>query len=159
MPKHIEIEFRRNGGAVEVDGIEASENAVAGHTAGAQGLGSIRVPWEPATMPARKGVAWKPSDRPELDSATQQKVLTAIARARSWIDDLIEGRVEAFHDIARREGKVERHIRFLIPLAFLSPRVVEAIAAGTVPTNLSVTDLARALPHNWNAQEKRFERP
>jgi len=31
-------------------------------------------------------------------------------------------------------GKVERHIRFFSPLAFLPPRIVEAIASGSVPT-------------------------
>jgi hypothetical protein len=65
---------------------------------------------------ARKGIVWKPSI---------QHHLGAIARARSWMDDLIEGRVGSFRDIAIRENKVERHIRRLAPLAFLSPRIVE----------------------------------
>jgi site-specific DNA recombinase len=35
--------------------------------------------------------------------------------------------------IARREGKVERHIRLLAPLAFVSPRIVSALLDGTAP--------------------------
>jgi hypothetical protein len=36
----------------------------------------------------------------------------------------------AFEAIALREGLVERHVRFLMPLAFVAPQVIEAIADG-----------------------------
>ncbi len=65
------------------------------------------------------------------------------------MNDLIEGRVNSFEEIARSENKVERHIRHLAPLAFVSPRIVEAIANGSAPADLTVTMLARALPHGW----------
>jgi hypothetical protein len=57
-------------------------------------------------------------------------LLTAIARARSWMNDLSEGRVNSFEEITRSENKIERHIQHLAPLAFVSPRIVEAIANG-----------------------------
>ena len=55
----------------------------------------------------------------------------------------------------------ERHIRLLAPLAFaplayLSPRIVEAIANRTAPADLTVTSLARALPHSWAEQEQKL---
>jgi hypothetical protein len=37
------------------------------------------------------------------------------------IVDLAEGRVASLHEIAKQEEKVERHIRLLTPLAFVSP--------------------------------------
>ena len=40
-------------------------------------------------------------------------MLTAIAKARAWINDRVEGRVASFAEIAEREGKVERHIGLL----------------------------------------------
>ena len=83
-------------------------------------------------------------------------MLTAIARARSWMKDLSEGRVGSFEEIARSENKVERHIRHLAPLAFVAPRIVEAIVNGSAPADLTVTLLARALPHGWAAQENKF---
>ena len=82
-------------------------------------------------------------------------MLTA-ARARSWMNDLTEGRVNSFKEIARSENKVERHIRRLIPLAFVSPRIVEAIANGSAPADLTITSLTSALPHSRTEQEKRF---
>jgi site-specific DNA recombinase len=68
-------------------------------------------------------------------------LLIAIARARSWMNDLSDGRGNSFEAIARNENKVERHIRRLIPLAFVSPRIVETIANGGAPADLTVSNL------------------
>jgi hypothetical protein len=43
-----------------------------------------------------------------------------------------------------------------MPLAFLSPGIVGAIANGTAPTGLTVSGLARSLPHKWIDQERMF---
>ena len=48
--------------------------------------------------------------------AASEVLLTAIARARSWMNDLSEGRVNSFKEIARIENKVECHNRRLIIL-------------------------------------------
>ena len=64
-----------------------------------------------------------------------------------------------FAVLARREGKVERHIRLLLPLAFLSPRIVSKILDGTAPAGLTITVLARALPWSWAEQERRLGLP
>ena len=69
---------------------------------------------------------------------------------------MAQGRTATFAQIARREGKVERHVRLLAPLAFLSPRIVAAIMDGTAPTNLTATSLACALPYSWAEQESRL---
>jgi hypothetical protein len=44
----------------------------------------------------------------------------------------------------------------LAPLAYLSPRVLEAIAEGRAPADLTVTRLARNLPLTWADQEKQL---
>jgi hypothetical protein len=72
------------------------------------------------------------------------------------MDDLIDGRAHSFEEIAEREQKVARHIRFLAPLAFLSPRIIDAIANGDVPAGATVSGLVRSLPHNWAEQEQLF---
>jgi site-specific DNA recombinase len=114
------------------------------------------LPWTPTSASARKGIAWKPSAQSNLDPAVSEVLLISIARARSWMNDLTEGRVNSFEAIARSENKVERHIRHLAPLAFVSPRIVEAIANGSAPADLTVSSLARALPHSWAAQEHKL---
>jgi site-specific DNA recombinase len=116
----------------------------------------LQLPWTPTNASAKKGIAWKPSAKSNLDPETIETLLTAIAKARAWMDDIAEGRVESFDDIALREDKVERHVRFLAPLAFVSPRIVEAIASGSAPVDLTVSTLARSLPHLWADQEMKF---
>jgi site-specific DNA recombinase len=44
----------------------------------------------------------------------------------------------------------------LVPLAFLSPRVIDAITSGSAPVDLTVTSLTSALPHSWEAQENKL---
>jgi len=48
-------------------------------------------------------------------------------------------------------------VRFLAPLAFVSPRVISAILNGSAPVGLTVTGLAKALPASWAEQEQRLE--
>jgi site-specific DNA recombinase len=38
----------------------------------------------------------------------------------------------------------------------VSPRIVEAIANGSAPADLTVSMLDRALPHGWAAQEDKL---
>jgi site-specific DNA recombinase len=109
----------------------------------------LQLPWTPTNASARKGIVWKPSTSPNLDAETIETLLTAIAKARAWMSDLAEGRAASFGEIAQRENKVERHIRYLAPLAFVSPRIIEAIANGNAPADLTVSTLARTLPHSW----------
>jgi hypothetical protein len=57
-------------------------------------------------------------------------VLRAIAKARAWIDDLAEHHVASFAEVAVREGKAERHIHLLAPLAFVAPGIIAALIHG-----------------------------
>ena len=153
------IDMTLRGGASEVALERAASPAPEGQgTADPGSLApvTLQLPWTPTSVWARKGIAWKPSAQANLDPATSDVLLTAIARARSWMNDLVEGRVNSFEEIARTENKVERHIRHLAPLAFVSPRIVEAIANGSAPADLTVTALARALPHSWAGQERKL---
>jgi site-specific DNA recombinase len=83
-------------------------------------------------------------------------LLKAVARARRWADDLVSGKVRSVGELARREGIDGRSVRRLIPLGFLAPRIVEAIAEGRQPVELTLEALTRRidLPLLWNAQEQ-----
>jgi hypothetical protein len=70
-----------------------------------------------------------------LDRPALQKLLA----------DVREHRLERLRNERARSSA---HIRFLAPLAFLSPRIVQAIADGSAPRDLTVMLLARALPHS-----------
>jgi len=114
----------------------------------------IAIPWTvPAAAPV-KGIAHVPTHNTPMKPGRRELLLIAIAKARKWIKDAERG--HSFATIARREGKTERHIRHLVPLAFVSPRIVTAIMDGTAPAGLTVTKLADNLPDSWAAQEQRI---
>jgi site-specific DNA recombinase len=83
-------------------------------------------------------------------------LLKGVARSRRWSHDLISGRVRSVSEMARREELDRRSVHRLLRLGFLSPRIVEAIAEGRQPPELTVTGLIRRidLPLLWSAQEQ-----
>jgi site-specific DNA recombinase len=109
----------------------------------------ISLPWSVPAFSSVKGVLHQPEAKPTLKQETREAILLAIAKARSWIDDIASGCVRSLAEIAEREGKVERHIRLLTPLAFIPPRTLAAIIDGTGPHDATVTALAQAVPYRW----------
>jgi hypothetical protein len=113
---------------------------------------TITLAWAAPSFVAVKGIVHAPSAKPEMKAESRDSLLTAIAKARGWIDDIRLGRIASFAEIAQREAQGERHIRLLAPLAFVSPRIIAAIVDGTAPADLTVTRLARRLPCSWAEQ-------
>jgi len=116
----------------------------------------ITLPWAAPSFAAVKGIVHAPPANASMKPESRDALLTAIAKARAWIDDIRLGHFTSFLEIAGREGRGERHIRLLVPLAFVSPRIVAAIAGGTAPADLTVTGLAKALPYSWAEQEQKI---
>jgi site-specific DNA recombinase len=109
----------------------------------------ISLPWSAPAFASVKGVLHQPDAKPTLKGETRDGILLAVAKSRSWIDDIASGRVQSFAEIAEREGKVERHIRLLTPLAFIPPRTLAAIIDRSAPHDATVTALAQAVPYRW----------
>ncbi len=137
-PKELEITLRS-----DEDGAEAGAPT------------SLSIPFAP-NLPRQKGITHSPADKGTMDSETRDALLRAITRARGWLDAILAGKAASFDDIAAAENLAERHVRFLMPLAFLSPRIIRAIADGAAPIGLTVSGLARSLPHKWIDQERMF---
>ena len=84
-------------------------------------------------------------------------LMVAVARAHHWLDLLITGKVASIRDLARREGKLERHIGQHLRLAFLAPDIVEAILDGRQPPKLTLRKLIRTDPPlDWDEQRRRL---
>ena len=85
---------------------------------------------------------------------TDPILLKAVARGHKWFNELVSGRARFTREIAAREGVNERFVRRLIPLAFLSPAIVQAIAEGRQPTDLTGEALSRGIeiPLEWTKQ-------
>jgi site-specific DNA recombinase len=138
----------------ETDAHDATKNLSGRPTSNVR---TIAVPWSSPMPVSVKGIVLVPSHNTPIKPDRREGLLIAIAKARKWIDDLMQGRMASFAAIAHGEGKVERHIRLLVPLAFLSPRIVSALLDGAAPADLTVTRLTRALPYSWAEQERRIE--
>jgi hypothetical protein len=110
---------------------------------------SISVRFTPTTRPY-KGTAYSPAGSDTITDQTRSTLLGAIARSRDWLDDIMTERLSSFEQIAENEKLAERHVRFLAPLAYLSPRILDSIAEGRAPADLTVSRLARKLPMSWN---------
>jgi site-specific DNA recombinase len=115
---------------------------------------TITLPWTAPSFAAVKGIVHAPCAKQAMRPESRDALLTAIAKARGWIDDIRFGRINSFAEIAERKAQGERHIRLLAPLAFLSPRIIAAIVDGTAPADVTVTSLAKALPYSWAEQEQ-----
>ena len=86
-------------------------------------------------------------------------LLKAIARAYRWSDDLVSGRVQSIGEIAKRERLTGRYVRCVMRLAFLAPRIVETIAEGRQPADLTTVAMTQRidLPPLWSAQERALD--
>jgi site-specific DNA recombinase len=115
---------------------------------------AITLPWATPSFVAIKGIVHAPSTSTATKPGSSNALLTAIAKARRWVEDFKFGRANSFAEIAERESLGERHIRLLAPLAFVSPRIITAIVEGTTPTALTVTGFAKALPYSWAEQQR-----
>jgi site-specific DNA recombinase len=150
-PSTIEIQLvKRVPSEAERSGHESSDRP--------EDRSNLVVPWPTRSQASVKGILDSPSPTEAL-SASRDRLLTAIARARARVQDLVDGRAASFAEIAKREGKVERHIRLLAPLAFVSPRLLSEIIDGAVAPDLTVTGLAQGLAYSWAKQENSCEKP
>jgi len=107
----------------------------------------------------RRGVATKVV----LPGLTQQNqpsrcdpaLIKAVVRGRAWFEELATGRARSLEELAKRDGISRRYIRRLVDLAFLSPRLVDAILEGRHPVALTATRLSKFdLPLDWAEQHK-----
>jgi len=83
-------------------------------------------------------------------------LLKAVGRARRWFDLLASGRAASLAAIAAQERISVRYLGRLIRLAFLAPPIVELIAQGRQPPDLTLERLTRrtVLPPEWEAQQR-----
>jgi site-specific DNA recombinase len=116
----------------------------------------LKIPWAQKPFVLDKGITYEPSTREAMRPKARDALLQAIAKARRWVDDLSSGRISSLAEIAQREGRVERHIRLLSTLAFVSPNMIKKIMNGDAPVDLTVTGLAKSLPDSWDAQTQLF---
>ena len=83
-------------------------------------------------------------------------LLKEIRRAHRCFEALVSRRVRSVTELATAEGITHRYVSALLPLAMLAPDILEAIAAGRQPPELTAHRLIRTvhLPIVWAAQKQ-----
>jgi site-specific DNA recombinase len=156
---HIDVTLRS---AEERDGVSEEESGAGNENDGSSGQdqtrkpGKLRIPFTPQKYP-RKGVASAPgAARRTIDAAARESLLKSIARARRWMEAILWGKIASFDEIAAAEDLNEAYVRRLVILAYLSPKIVAAIADGGASTSCTASALTLSLPLSWAEQEKKF---
>src|SRR5271169_6012525 len=115
----------------------------------------ISIPWSPQTFRRKREVIGPSSEaasgaRP-IRAEARRNLLSAIAKGRRWLDEMISGKVEGIEAIAAREGVSDRSARMGLSLAFLAPDIVQAAVEGTLPRGFGVSRLMD-MPPSWSEQ-------
>ena len=87
---------------------------------------------------------------------TDATLITAVARAHAWFQQLATGKAPNIAAIAARDGVDRAYVTRVTNLAFLAPDIVDAIVAGKHPVELSVEKLTKQidLPIDWSQQRQ-----
>ncbi len=93
-------------------------------------------------------------DNRPIRAETRAKLVSAIAKARLWLDELVSGGADV-EEIAKREKCSIRQVNRTVTLAFLAPRLIEAAVEGRLPRGIGVASL-RDLPAEWSRQHQQL---
>lgn len=82
-------------------------------------------------------------------------LIKTLARALSWYEEFVSGRVATLAEIAARHKVDKGYVSRVVSLAFLAPEIVEDIVTGRQPADLTAQKLLRntQLPLDWTDQK------
>jgi site-specific DNA recombinase len=86
-----------------------------------------------------------------IRAETRAELVTAIAKGRQWLDEILVGVVTNTDQIAFRENCSGRQVNMTISLAFLAPNLVQAAVDGRLPRGIGVANL-RDVSAVWSQQ-------
>jgi site-specific DNA recombinase len=164
------VDVRRDHLAVQISPRPNTESEVYDQQAGLNHKGECNRDWSGEHHKApRLRIPWKksPSKRPReliapstsssrrdsrpIRAETRAKLVTAIARGRRWLDELIAGGFTNVEQIAAAHDCTTRQVNMTISLAFLAPTLVQAAVDGRLPRGIGVAAL-RDAPPDWTKQ-------
>jgi site-specific DNA recombinase len=116
---------------------------------------AVTIPWQ-KPPPKRSRQILLPHDASRSDVRPERferraGLVSAIARGRRWLDDVVSGRVSTVAQLCAREKCSVRQVNMTISLAFLSPNLVKAAVEGRLPRGIGIERL-RDPPIEWSRQ-------
>ncbi len=119
---------------------------------------AIRIPMQLKTRRGRKEIIVPeglPGSR-STKSATQEPLITALARAFHWQELIDTGRFASVTELALALDVDRSYVGRITRFALLASDVVEAISLGREPSGLSLERLVKGMPMGWEAQRERL---
>lgn len=104
----------------------------------------------------RGGTAVFPPDGAHPEQKPIPSLVRAIARARDWYEGIVSGKIANVCDLAKQTRVSAAYVQRILPCAFLSPNVSEAILSGQQRPRITLEELLHELPIRWLEQERRF---
>ena len=122
------------------------------HLEGQDNAHTIRVPF----TQRRRGVERKlVLENAGIPRKVDRALIRRIVQAMDWLDALKAGR--AISDIAVEQNVSPSYITHNLDLAFLSPRILEAISEGRQSPHISAYQLSKiSIPGHWDEQDPIF---
>jgi hypothetical protein len=84
--------------------------------------------------------------------ATPTPIQLALARGHRWLAIIESGEVSSMKEIARREGVDDSYVSRMVNLTTLAPDLVAAILDETLPSEVTLFELAAGTPLVWREQ-------
>ena len=75
--------------------------------------------------------------RPER-VARRARLVSAIARGRRWLNEIVTGSITDANQLAKRERCTVRQVNLTLSLAFLAPQLVKAAVEGRLPRGINI---------------------
>jgi site-specific DNA recombinase len=116
---------------------------------------TLSIPWrKPPSKKSRRILL--PHNKVRSDVRPEQferraRLVSAIAKGRRRLDDVVSGRVTTVQEICVRENCSVRQVNMTISLAFLAPNLVKAAVEGRLPRGIGIERL-RDPPTEWSRQ-------
>ena len=79
------------------------------------------------------------------------RLITAIARGRRWLEEIMTGTITDAKQLARRERCTVRQVNMTLSLAFLAPQLVKAAVEAPLPRGINIERL-RDPDADWSRQ-------
>jgi hypothetical protein len=108
----------------------------------------VTLPIDPATGEPAKARPW--------DTATTPLQL-ALARGHRWLAILESGEAKSLKEIAAREEIDNSYVSRMVNLTTLAPDIVAAILDDTLPSEVTLFDLASGTPLLWDEQRAQIQ--
>ena len=93
---------------------------------------------------------------PVAHKRTVQAAQDSLRKALQWNQALLSGKANSMAELARNEDVTQRYIAHIIKLAYLAPDIMDAIIKGNIPAQLSLGQLKKNIPLDWDEQRRQF---